>query len=813
MEALRHLEVIQVPVKGMDCAGCTQTVQRAIAQIPGVETVDVLLSSEKAVIKLDPNQVQLTAIHNAVKQAGYSVPEPEAVSAAETPGDDFTKRVLTLLGIVFGAVLFIVVFGEWLGVFEALTSRVPWYVGLGIVLVAGFPVFRNVVEAALRRQIISHTLMTVGVIAALAVGEWATAAVVVFFMRIAEYAEHFTTERARQAVKHLTSLVPQTARIEHAGGEQEIAINQVQVGDIVIVRPGENIPVDGEVLTGQATVNQAAITGESMPVEVGAGSKVFAATIATLGSLRIRTTHIGSDTTFGKVIKLVEEAEAHRADVQRIGDTFATYYLPVVAVIALLTFLIRRDPLATAAVLLVACSCSFALATPIAMLATIGAAAKRGLLIKGGKYIETLAKADVLLIDKTGTLTIGQPQVTDVVTLNGYNQQELLSLAASAEKYSEHPLAEAVRTAAVDQGLTLQEPTEFKALPGAGIKATINRSIIAVGSHRMLSNGVAPTVAQELQAQGKTLLYVIENDEPIGVIATADTMRSEVPEALKRVRELGITQIELLTGDNERTAKTLAEHLGVQYQANLLPEDKIRIVKEYQAQGKTVLMVGDGVNDAPALAQANVGIAMGVAGTDVAIEAAHVALMREDWSLVPEVLHIAKRTMNVVQFNIGFTAVYNVIGLSLAAVGILPPLLAAAAQSLPDLGIMANSSRLLRYQGQERTPFSWKRWTPVILVMLAALFVASMVGYLVVVTNPGIDQSIKTAVEAVATLTMMGSFLGGLILAANARMDKVEAENGGVIPLPDCVCCAPESNQLQPLQKQQLISLENIEVK
>jgi Cu+-exporting ATPase len=702
MENVRHLEVIQVPVKGMDCSGCVATVQKAIAQIPGVETVDVLLSSEKAVIKLDPKQVQLSAIHNAVKQAGYSVLEPEAVPAAETSGDDFTKRVLTLLGIVFGAVLFVVVFGEWLGIFETLTSRVPWYIGLAIVLVAGFPVFRNVVEAALRRQIISHTLMTVGVIAALAVGEWATAAVVVFFMRIAEYAEHFTTERARQAVKHLTSLVPQTARIERDGIEQETAINQVQVGDVVIVRPGENIPVDGEVLTGQATVNQAAITGESMPVEVGAGSKVFAATIATLGSLRIRTTHIGSDTTFGKVIKLVEEAEAHRADVQRIGDTFATYYLPVVAVIALLTFLIRRDPLSTAAVLLVACSCSFALATPIAMLATIGAAAKRGLLIKGSKYIETLAKADVLLIDKTGTLTIGKPQVTDVITLNGYNQQELLSLAASAEKYSEHPLAEAVRTAAADQGLNLQEPTEFKALPGAGITAMINRTTITVGSHRMLPNGTAPTVAQELQNQGKTLLYVIENDEPIGVIATADTMRSEVPEALKRVRELGITQIELLTGDNERTAKTLAEHLGVQYQANLLPEDKIRIVKEYQAQGKIVVMVGDGVNDAPALAQANVGIAMGVAGTDVAIEAAHVALMREDWSLVPEVLHIAKRTMNVVKFNIGFTAVYNVIGLSLASVGILPPLLAAVAQSLPDLGIMANSSRLLRYKSEDK---------------------------------------------------------------------------------------------------------------
>jgi len=597
---------------------------------------------------------------------------------------------------VFGAVLFIVVAGEWLGLFEEITGRVPWPVGLAIVLVGGFPVFRNVVRAALRGQIISHTLMTLGVIAALAVGQWATAVVVVFFMRVGDYAERFTTERARRAVKDLTAMAPQTARVERDGREVEVPIAAVRIGEAVIVRPGERIPVDGEVIDGQATVDQAAITGESMPVEVGAGAKVYAATIARLGHLRVRAARIGADTTFGRVIQMVEEAEAQRADVQRIADKFSAYYLPVVAGIAALTFLLRRDPLATAAVLVVACSCSFALATPIAMLASIGAGAKRGLLIKGGRYLELLARGDVLLLDKTGTLTPGRPQITDVVPLNGMAEAALLALAASAERYSEHPLAEAVRAAARERSLPLSEPRDFEAIPGLGVRARVDGRVIAVGNRRMIPLATSTLIADELEAQGKTLLFVEQDGELAGVLAAADTLRPEVPAALAAVRDLGVRRIELLTGDNERTAAALAAKIGVPHRANLLPEDKIRIVKEYQAQGHVVVMVGDGVNDAPALAQADVGIAMGAAGTDVAIEAAHVTLMREDWTLVPEVFAIARRTMRVVKMNLAFTTLYNAFGLALAALGILPPILAAAAQSLPDLGILGNSARLLR---------------------------------------------------------------------------------------------------------------------
>jgi Cd2+/Zn2+-exporting ATPase/Cu+-exporting ATPase len=486
------------------------------------------------------------------------------------------------------------------------------------------------------------------------------------------------------------------ARVERRGVEIEVSVGDVTIGEIVIIRPGEKIPVDGLIVGGQATIDQSAITGESMPVEAAEGRHVYAATIAKLGSLRVRAERIGSDSTFGRVIKMVEEAEAHRADVQRLADKVSGRYLPLVAGIAALTFLISRDPLSMAAVLLVACSCSFALATPVAMLASVGASAKRGLLIKGGKYLEVLARADVLLVDKTGTLTLGQPQVTDVISWNGLSRTEILSIAASVERYSEHPLAEAVRRLAHEEGISLNEPQSFEAIPGYGVRAVINSHRIAIGGRRMIPAAETFPIAAELEGQGKTLLFIESDGQPVGVLAAADTLRPEVPFALKQLHSLGIRHIELLTGDNERTAATLAEGLGVAFRANLLPEDKIEVVKEFQAKGHVVVMIGDGVNDAPALAQADVGIAMGAAGADVAIEAAHIALMREDWQLVPEVLKIARQTMRIVKMNLAFTTVYNLVGLSLAAFGILPPVLAAAAQSLPDIGIMGNSARLLK---------------------------------------------------------------------------------------------------------------------
>lgn len=538
--------------------------------------------------------------------------------------------------------------------------------------------------------------MSLGVVAALAVGQWATALVVVLFMRVGEYVEEYTTNRARRAVKQLTALAPETARVEREGEEREVPIGDVRAGEIVVVRPGEKIPVDGEVVEGVATVNQATITGESMPVEVGAGSHVYAATFASLGGLRVRVSQVGADTTFGRIVKLVEEAESNRAEVQRLADRVSGYLLPIVLAVAALTLVLRRDPLAVAAVLVVACSCSFALATPVAMLASIGAGAKRGLLIKGGKYLELLARADVLLLDKTGTLTVGRPRIESVTSLNGFSEDEILTLAGSAEWYSEHPLAEAVRESARARELPLRKPQGFSALPGFGVEAVLDGRKVRVGNARIGDGAAAIPKDLLTHVAGKTLLYLEVDGRAEAVLAAADVLRPEVPEALRQIRKLGIKHIELLTGDNEATAKEFAKNLGISYSAELLPEDKIEKVKSYQDAGHVVVMVGDGVNDAPALAQADVGIAMGVAGSDVSLEAAHLALLRDDWELVPQAFAIAKRTMRVVKGNFLLTALYNVVGLSLAAFGIMPPIVAAAAQSLPDLGILGNSARLLR---------------------------------------------------------------------------------------------------------------------
>lgn len=705
----------EVPIQGMDCMECTRHVQQALAQIPGVESVEVYLAAEKAIIQHKPGSADLTAIRKAVAEAGYSVPPTDNQDPQPQSPTNLAKPILTLLAILFGAILFVLVVGEGLGVFAQITASIPWPISLVVVILIGYPAFYNVIKATLKRQIISHTLMSLGVIAAIAVGEWATAAVVAFFMRIGDYVEHFTAEQARQAVKDLGELAPQTARLEEKGIEIEVPIEQVQVSDIVVIRPGEQIPVDGEVIAGHAVIDQSAITGESIPVEAGPGTHVFAATIASQGSMRVRASRVGPDSTFGRVIMLVEEAEAHRGEIQRLADKFSTYYLPVVLGIALLTLLIRRDPIATAAVLVVACSCAFALATPIAILASVGAGAKRGLLIKGGKYLEILPKADLLLIDKTGTLTIGKPYITDILPVKdrqgifdslpitaGYEnpQVQLLALAANAERYSEHPLAEAVRYEAARHNIAFVDIDNFKSVPGEGIGVKLDGYTISLGNQKFIEQITGIILGMDeldaLRNQGKSLLYIAINKEFCGILAAKDKLREEVPQAIQSIRHLGIQDIELLTGDNQASAAELAEKLGITYRAELLPEDKISIVRDYQAGGRKVIMVGDGVNDAPALAQADVGIAMGAAGHNIAMEAAHIVLMNEDWQLIPEILQIAQRTTRVIKGNIAFTLVYNFIGLSLAALGFLPPILAAAAQSIPDLAILVNSSRLLR---------------------------------------------------------------------------------------------------------------------
>ena len=696
----QNIKSIEIRIQGMDCSECTAHVDRAIRSVPDVYDVQVFLGAEKAKIAFQENTPDLKLIRQAVRDAGYEVildPGEQQVDIASEKEKETSNRLKKVLLIVFGLVLFVAVFGEWLGIFEQVTDLIPWFVWLAMIVVGGWPIFQNVARSALKGQVISHSLMTLGVIAAIAVKEWPTAAVVVLFMRVGDYVEGLTTGNARKAVKNLTSMAPQTAHVEKQGKESAIPIARVNIGDIVVIRPGESIPVDGEVIGGSAVVDQSAISGEAMPVDAIIGIKVFAASIIKVGMLKIRTTAIGTDTTFGKVISLVEEAEGNRADVQRVADKFAGYYLPVVAAIALLTLIFRRDPLAAAATLVVACSCSFALATPIAMLASIGSAAKQGLLIKGGKYLETLAKVDTLFVDKTGTLTTGNPQITDIVPFGKFTEDELLKYAVSVEQYSEHPLGAAVRQKAVQQHAASLEVREFANISGKGVTGKVGNFHIEILNNLDLEqNKNIDEVLEKLTAEGKTTFFILVNKELAGIMAAADTPRQEVKMALEAIKAMGINQIVLLSGDKLPPVENLANDLGIDFRAGLLPEEKIAAVRKAQSEGKLVAMVGDGINDAPALAQADVGIAMGATGSEIAIEAAHIALLREDWMLVPQAFEIAHRTMRVVKSNILFTAIYNLAGLSLAAFGFLPPVLAAALQSLPDVGILANSARLIQ---------------------------------------------------------------------------------------------------------------------
>lgn len=685
---------LEITVKGMDCSGCARSVQSVLSKQPGVKSAEVLLSAERAVVEYDDDTPDLDSLKKAVEEIGYRVADDSKTDQKQT--EALAQKTMRLFGIVFGGVLFVVVAGEWMGLFESITAFIPYWLGTLLVLLMGYPVFKKVIQAAFKGQVIAHALMALGAIAALVAGEWVTAAIVVFFMRTGDFIEGYTTEKARDSVRSLTELAPQVATVVRDGEEQEVPVEDVAVGETVLVRPGGQIPVDGTVLEGAATVDQSAITGESMPKDVNQGSRVFASTIARGGRLIIEATAVGKDSTFGRIIRMVEEAESRKGDIQQFADRFSAYYLPVVATIALCTWLFSGDVMATVAVMVVACSCAFALATPVALLAAIGSNARNGLLIKGGKYIELLSKADVMLLDKTGTLTFGRPEITDIIPLNGISKGELLIQAAAAERYSEHPLGEAIIQAAQQRHLSIPEAGSFESITSTGVRAKLGEVIISVGKPTDQQFNTYSQQINLLQETGKTVMVVCRNENPIGLLAAKDAERTEVHQALQQIRELGISKIELLTGDNQKAADLLAEKLGIECQAELLPEDKITIVQQYQQAGHTVVMVGDGINDAPALAQSDVAIAMGVNGTDIAKETSHITLMRDDWMLIPGLFRTAHKTMRIIKGNFGFTTLYNIVGLSLAAFGILPPILAAAAQSLPDVGILLNSSRLLK---------------------------------------------------------------------------------------------------------------------
>lgn len=620
--------------------------------------------------------------------------------AAEAPSSALQHFKLGSLALVFlsvAALLIVVsIVGERLGLLERAMSRIPGWLAFALVALGGCPIFLGLVRDLRRGRVTAHAVMSLGLAGALAVQEYAAAVVIVFFMRAGEYIESLTVSRSRAAIRALIAAAPETAVVRRDDREQVIRAADVAPGDVVIVRPGQRIPVDGVVITGQAEVNQAPITGESVPVTREPDDRVFAASINELGYLELRADRVGPDSTFGRILRLVEEAQASKAPVQRLADKFSAYFIPLVIAAAAVTFFGTGRAMNAVAVLVVACSCAIAIATPMAVAAAVGAGARRGILVKGGAYLEALARIDTLLVDKTGTLTFGTPQVTDTIPFNGWSREAVLHLAAAVEQYSEHPLARAI-VAASDARATLAPADDFRVVPGKGVAGHVEGNLVRVGTADWVS-GTAPTgAAIALQAEGKTTVFVSKTDEVVGLVAAADRVRPEVAGAFRRLRHLGVSRIIMVTGDTKQVAANLARELGIDYVAEALPDDKVRLLQRLQADGHRVAMVGDGINDAPTLAAADVGIAMGAAGTAVAIEAADIALMSDDWMQVPAAVRLARRTFGTIRQNLFLTAVYNVAGITLASLGLLPPMLAAAAQSFPDIAILLNSSRLLRH--------------------------------------------------------------------------------------------------------------------
>jgi Cd2+/Zn2+-exporting ATPase/Cu+-exporting ATPase len=541
--------------------------------------------------------------------------------------------------------------------------------------------------------------MTIALVAALAIGQFFTALVIAFFVLFAELLEGYTVGGGRKAIAKLIDALPRQVTVRRNGREEQLSADALTPGEIIVIRPGERIPVDGVVVKGTSFVDQSSITGESLPVEKVESAKVSAGTINKNGVLEVRVERVGRDTTFGKIIQVVEQAEKSKAPVERIADRLAAGLVYFAFGAAVLTFLVTRNLTATIAVIIVAGACGVAAGTPLAILAGIGSAARRGIIVKGGLYLEKLVEIDTIVLDKTGTLTLGVPEVTGVHGVNGLPEEKVLLNAAIAEQHSEHPLGEAIVRAARDQKLSLRQYADLKYVPGKGLSCRDGGNRIIVGTATFLEeNGVRiDTAAAELQPlkPGESMVYVGRDATFLGTISLADRLRSEAIQTITALKAQGYRTL-LLTGDSADIASTIGQQLGVEEaKGDLLPEQKLKIIRDLLKQGRKVAMVGDGVNDAPALAEATVGIAMG-GGTDVALETADITLMTADLSRLVEVFGIAKRCYRVIMFNFWGTIAVDTLGIALAFLGVLAPIIAALIHVGSELTFILNSARLFR---------------------------------------------------------------------------------------------------------------------
>ncbi len=578
---------------------------------------------------------------------------------------------------------------------------------LAAVLLGGTPRFIAGFKDIVRRRITVNVFVLVALAATVAIGEFRPAAVIVIIMSVVGALESYALDKTRRSIRDLLNLAPQTATVRRHGLEVTVPVAELQVGDSVVVRPGERIPVDGRVVAGASSVNQAPITGESMPVEKLPGSAVFSGTLNESGRLEIKTEKVGEGTTLARIVHLVQEAQGARAPIQNLADRFTTWFLPTVIVLAVLAFFVTGEIKAAVSVLLVACPCAFAVATPTAVTAGISNMAKRGILIKGGVFLELGHKLDHMLVDKTGTFTFGRPKVMEIVCFDGRTPNDILHLACIAEKYSEHPLGRAILAAGKDEGLSIPEPDHFNSAAAMGVEARWNDSLIRVGKPTYLKDAgltITPRMDEHVAQQsdqGRTAVLVAHNDEPLGLLAIADEIRPEIPGAIRALKAMGVKRITMLTGDHPKVAAAVARAIGVDdFRAELLPEQKQAFVRQCQAQGQKVAMIGDGVNDAPALALADIGIAMGAAGTDVAIETADVTLMNDNISGVADFMWMSANVLRRIKLNIFFSMIYNVIGLGLSVVGLMTPIVAVIFQEAGCVTVVISSTLLLWSKGR-----------------------------------------------------------------------------------------------------------------
>jgi len=578
-------------------------------------------------------------------------------------------------------------------------------VAIAATLLGGYPVYKETFLALRHGRVNMEVSMAVAIFASLLVGQFTVSVVITFFVLLSEYIETYAVDRGRQTITLLEKSAPKLAFVRRGGKELEVDVGTLAPNDVVIVRDGDRVPVDGTIVVGSAFLNQSSITGESARVEKSAGESVYAGSVDESGVLEVRTEKVGTETVFGKIIKLVEDAENRKAPIQKLSDRLATWLVEFAVGFSALTLLVTRDITSSLSVVVVAGACGVAAGTPLAIVAIMGKAAKKGTIVKGGAYIEEMSRVDTVVIDKTGTLTFGEPEVADVVGFDGCSARQVLEYAAAAERYSSHPLARAIMGKAAESGIELSggtQPASSSYIAGKGIVAKYNGGQIIVGSGALMTErGVRlPASGEELAlserlSKGKSTVMVAYQDRVCGVIAVADKVRGESKSALEDLKRMGIRTI-MLTGDNKTVARQVADEVGIdEVYAELLPQDKVSIVERLVAEGHKVAMVGDGINDAPALARANVGIGMG-AGTDVAIEEADIVLMTNDLQRIADVARLSRNAYRTIMVNFYGTLTVDGLGVSLAFLGLLNPLLAAGIHVTSELIFILNSARLIR---------------------------------------------------------------------------------------------------------------------